>query len=166
MNWLAFVLCLVLAGPVFADDGPYVINAQTNKLDRVRQVKTTAEDAASSTTSSASGLEIVDDNLITLLQGCSDGNTLKWTESTDLWSCANDVILSGTGPDLRWSPTSGDVIHAGAEYATNTGTIWFLSNVTDSKFYILFDNQHRLYFPQLTNCASLRTDGQGRVLCQ
>lgn len=36
-----------------------------------------------------------------LLQGCSDGNVLKWTESTSVWSCAADA---GSNP-LSIAPT-------------------------------------------------------------
>lgn len=48
-----------------------------------------ATDALSATTSSGSGLQLLSSGL-TLLQGCSDGQILKWTEATDLWGCAAD----------------------------------------------------------------------------
>lgn len=49
-----------------------------------------ATDALSANTSSGSGLELVSAGL-TLLQGCSDGQILKWTEATDLWACGADA---------------------------------------------------------------------------
>lgn len=52
-----------------------------------------ATNGLSSTTSSGSGLELVSAGL-TLLQGCSDGQILQWTEATDLWGCAT---VGGTG---------------------------------------------------------------------
>ncbi|KKU55709.1 MAG: hypothetical protein UX78_C0017G0012, partial [Candidatus Amesbacteria bacterium GW2011_GWA2_47_11] len=48
-----------------------------------------ATDALSSTTSSGSGLEALSAGL-TLLQGCSDAQILKWNETTDVWECASD----------------------------------------------------------------------------
>jgi collagen type VII alpha len=49
----------------------------------------TATDALSATTSSGSGLEKLASGL-TLLQGCADGQILKWNETTDVWACQND----------------------------------------------------------------------------
>jgi hypothetical protein len=40
-------------------------------------------------TESDSGLEVSDD-AIGLIQGCSDGQVLKWTDGTSSWACAND----------------------------------------------------------------------------
>lgn len=77
-----------------------------------------------------------------------------------------NVTLSGTGPDMRLSPTSGDTLHFGAEYAAATGTIGLISNVTDSKHYIVFRNDHLFEFPQYVSCKTgLTTGADGRVLC-
>ncbi len=50
----------------------------------------TATDALSSTTSTGSGLEVLSTGL-TLLQGCSTGQVLKWNEANDSWECGNDT---------------------------------------------------------------------------
>src|SRR5690606_31438258 len=43
----------------------------------------------SGSTASFSGLEFVSGNL-TMLQGCSEGQILKWDEVASQWRCAND----------------------------------------------------------------------------
>ncbi len=48
-----------------------------------------AANGLSSTTSNGSGLEITTGGL-TLLQGCDDGQIIKWNETTDTWACSND----------------------------------------------------------------------------
>ncbi len=48
-----------------------------------------SSDALSSTTSSGSGLEVTSGGA-TLLQGCNDGQLLKWNESGDTWGCSSD----------------------------------------------------------------------------
>ncbi|MCS7092622.1 MAG: MerR family DNA-binding transcriptional regulator, partial [Patescibacteria group bacterium] len=50
----------------------------------------TPTDGLSSTVSSGSGLEVLGAGL-GLLQGCADGQVLKWNESNDSWECANDT---------------------------------------------------------------------------
>ncbi len=55
----------------------------------------TAVDGLSTTTSSASGLETIASGL-TLIQGCADGQILKWNETTDIWACQNDSGTSYT----------------------------------------------------------------------
>lgn len=73
-----------------------------------------ATDALSSTTSSGSGHELLSSGL-TLLQGCSDGQILKWTESTDLWGCAADANSgSATAWDVIGDPSGdGSIAFAG-----------------------------------------------------
>ncbi len=49
----------------------------------------------SNTTQSGSGLEILNNagaGGLTLLQGCADGEILKWDETNDLWKCAADGV--------------------------------------------------------------------------
>lgn len=55
-----------------------------------------AVDGASATTSNGSGLESLSGGLA-LLQGCADGEILKWTESSDTWGCGADAG-SGSSP--------------------------------------------------------------------
>ena len=77
-----------LGGSVTLDIGAgngITVNANDITVDL-----TAATDALSATTSSGSGLEVLASG-VTLLQGCSDGQTLKWTEASDVWGCANDI---------------------------------------------------------------------------
>lgn len=79
----------------------------------------------------------------------------------------NNLILSTTAPDVRWNPTSGDSFHAGAEYAASSGSIWFLSNVTDGQHYLRVRDDHQFELPQYANCTSgFTTGGQGRLYCK
>lgn len=73
-----------------------------------------ATDALSSSTSKGSGLELISAGL-TMLQGCSDGQILKWVESTDTWDCSADANSGGaTAWDAITDPTtSADVAFAG-----------------------------------------------------
>lgn len=98
-----------------------------------------------------------DDNLV-LGTGSSTVTFVKTSGTTDL-------NLSGNGTDLRMTPTGGDAIHFGAEYAAATGTIGMISNATDGKLYIVFRNDHLMEFPQYLNCGSLKTGADGKVLC-
>ncbi len=63
---------------------------------------TPAADAASDTTNSPSGLELIDKKL-TLFQGCADKEFEQWTETTDLWDCSNTLtsptVLEGMTVD-------------------------------------------------------------------
>ena len=65
-------------------------NGITVNADDITIDLTSATDALSSTTSSGSGLEVLSTGL-TMLQGCGDGQLLKWAESTDLWACGTDI---------------------------------------------------------------------------
>jgi len=63
-------------------------------------LKTVAENAVG-TTNSVSGLEFESGEL-TMLQGCSDGQILKWEETDDKWHCvADDSAGSITGTDTH-----------------------------------------------------------------
>ncbi len=52
-------------------------------------------DGDSTTTSSPSGLEKINNDL-TMLRGCADAELIQWTESTDLWGCAGNIDIPGT----------------------------------------------------------------------
>ena len=56
--------------------------------------------------SNYSGLEFGDtgDNELTLLQGCSDGQILKWNDSSNVWYCSTDQG-SGSGSS-KWTETT------------------------------------------------------------
>ena len=77
----------------------------------------------------------------------------------------NNLILSTTAPDVRWNPTSGDSFHLGAEYSATSGSILFLSNVTDGRHYLVVRNDHRFEFPQYSGCDRLYTVGNGLLVC-
>jgi hypothetical protein len=98
----------------------------TVNADDVTVDLTAATDALSSTTSSGSGLEVLASGL-TLLQGCSNGQLLKWNETSDVWECSADstggspsfdTITGGT------NTTAAMVVGSGASLNfTGTGTI-------------------------------------------
>ncbi|HEX9779979.1 MAG TPA: hypothetical protein VGB20_02050, partial [bacterium] len=98
---------------VVAGDASITVNAN----DLALNLKTTAQDTASATTTNAAGLEIIAggtaaQNGLTLLQGCGDGQILKWEEDTDTWDCAAD--FGGTGDITAvGSMTTGDVFADG-----------------------------------------------------
>jgi hypothetical protein len=73
--------------------------------------------ALSATTSTGSGLEILSSG-ITLLQGCTDGELLKWNETTDVWACSSD--------------TTGTTTNSFATIDTPTGTDPTADAPTDS----------------------------------
>jgi hypothetical protein len=65
-------------------------NGITVNADDIAVRVAASADALSSTTSSGSGLEVLASGL-TLIQGCADGQILKWNETTDVWACGNDT---------------------------------------------------------------------------
>ena len=97
-----------------------------------------ATDALSSTTSSGSGLQLLSSGL-TLLQGCSDGEILKWTESSDTWGCAVDGGGGGSG-DITGV---GDVA-SGEAFNGTAGTI-LTFNDTDGDRTIEYDNTNNQF---------------------
>lgn len=54
----------------------------------------TSSDGLSATTSSGSGIEVLTSG-VGLLQGCSDGQILKWNETSDVWACNADSTSPG-----------------------------------------------------------------------
>ncbi len=65
-------------------------NGITVNADDITVRVAASADALSATTSSGSGLEVLGSGL-TLLQGCSNNQVLKWNETTDVWACAADT---------------------------------------------------------------------------
>ncbi|HLF18139.1 MAG TPA: hypothetical protein VI749_04500 [Candidatus Omnitrophota bacterium] len=101
-------------------------------------LKTVAEDAVG-TTNSVSGLEFESAEL-TLLQGCSDGQILKWEEDDDTWHCQTDggttTTLQGAydndvdGGNATISLTADDesiVFLNPSASGTDTGTLLFIN---------------------------------------
>lgn len=82
------------AGTITAGSGNEVLTLSTGKIDADALTLIAAADAGTGT-SSGSGLIARSDG-IGLLQGCSDGQVLKWVESTDTWDCSADASGSGT----------------------------------------------------------------------
>ena len=60
-----------------------------------------AADAASATTQSPSGMEVVDGNL-SLILGCAGNQILKWNETGDQWYCAADETGAGAAATPYW----------------------------------------------------------------
>lgn len=100
------------------------------------ELKDNAENGVG-TTSSVSGMEFESGEL-TLLQGCADGEILKWEEDTDTWDCATDggsgmntftlAGDTGTGQTIGDGNTltvAGGVGIDTADSATDTVTITF-----------------------------------------
>jgi len=108
-------------------------------------------DALSATTSSGSGLEVIASQGLGLLQGCSDGQILKWNETTDVWYCATDaggggdldsvydadtdkVLTIDNASGLTFNMTAGDfVIQAGGSNILSfddvTGLVTFVDDI-------------------------------------
>lgn len=74
-------------GLVIAGSGSEALTVASGKIDADAIGLISATNDASSTTSSASGLESISDTLA-LLQGCSDTDTLAWDEDNDVWACS------------------------------------------------------------------------------
>jgi hypothetical protein len=83
-------------------NGAIVANA-----DNLEFTLAASANALSATTSSGSGLEILASGA-TLLQGCANGEILKWNETTDVWACGADS--SGTTESLDTAYDAGGTI--------------------------------------------------------
>lgn len=108
-------------------NGGIAVNA-----DNIALVLQPTGDGLSATTSSGSGLEILAGGLA-LLQGCSDGQTLKWNEAADTWGCAADAGSGGLGDDISVNganATNANFIDTVAS-GTIAGVAWSL-NTTPS----------------------------------
>ncbi len=103
---------------VVSGNGGIIANA-----DDITLTVAPSANALSSTTSTGSGLEILSTG-IALLQGCSDGNILKWVEATDTWDCSVDNAGGGLS-DADY----GDIT------VSSSGSVWTIDNgvVTSAK---------------------------------
>jgi hypothetical protein len=77
-------------------NGAIVANA-----DNLEFTVAASANALSATTSSGSGLEILASGA-TLLQGCANGEILKWNETTDVWACGADAAGSTESLDTAY----------------------------------------------------------------
>jgi len=82
-------------------------------------------------TSNNSGLEFqgAGSDLLTLLQGCSDTEVLKWTEASSLWGCAPDA--GGTNPLTIASPEELTLATGSATLAGSANTLTYHSMRTE-----------------------------------
>ena len=79
------------------------------------------------TTSSISGLELVNTDELSLIRGCADTEVLKWNESSKVWECAADAGASGSGISTVEEDNSAVVTSA-----TNLDFLGADFNVTDA----------------------------------
>ncbi|MDQ3158881.1 MAG: hypothetical protein M3P98_01970, partial [bacterium] len=87
---------------IVSANGGIIANA-----DNIALTIAPSADGLSATTSSGSGMEILASGL-TLLQGCSDTQILKWNEATDVWACSADA--GGAGASLQGAYDTGATI--------------------------------------------------------
>lgn len=92
------------------------VNSAGDSITTDTGIVASGSDGDSSTTQSDSGLETIGGN-ITILRGCSDGQLMKWVESTDLWKCAADAT-GGGGANL-WETMTGDTGSVAANSTTD-----------------------------------------------
>jgi len=63
------------------------------------------------TTSSVSGLELINSDEISLIRGCSDSQLLKWNDTAKTWICADDT--GGAGSGISTVRESMDLLQSG-----------------------------------------------------
>jgi hypothetical protein len=129
-----------------------------------------AVDGASSTTSNGSGLESLSGGLA-LLQGCSDGQILKWSESTDSWGCAVDSSSGGVSADsldfAEFSDTmtldaSTSIAFGASTFGltfTNNGSADEIHNLSSTGDFVVQDNGVNAFTVNDSGATSLGTAG-------
>ncbi len=105
LSYNASTNALTVGGTLTAGSGAEVLTLATGKIDADAITLVSALDGRTGS-SSASGLSVHSDGLA-LLQGCTDGQILKWVESTDTWDCAADNSGGGGGLTVGGAITSG-----------------------------------------------------------
>src|SRR3989344_2398578 len=88
-----------IGGTITAGSSNTAVTLATGLIDADALTLITAADGGTGT-SSGSGLIARSDG-IGLLQGCADGQVLKWVESTDSWDCATDATGAGGTPNMN-----------------------------------------------------------------
>ncbi len=125
-------------------------------------LKTTKENAATTTTDSASGLEY-DGGFLTMLQGCADNEILKWDETQDDWNCEAESGGSGDVTSVG-DCTSGACLDGTSDGGTNFALFDGDSNkVTISSGNLSADITMVLPTNDGDNLQFLRTDGSGTL---
>ena len=89
-----------------------------------------------STNSSFSGLEFASGEM-TLLQGCGDGEVLKWEEDDDTWKCASDNNSGGGGGGGQLTEEEVEDYVGGMLGGTETGiTVTYQDGTNDIDFVV------------------------------
>ncbi|MBI4058031.1 hypothetical protein HY405_01825, partial [Candidatus Microgenomates bacterium] len=138
------------AGTITAGSGNEVITLSTGKIDADALTLAAAADGGTGI-SSGSGLEARSDG-IGLLQGCTDGQVLKWVESTDTWDCAADS--TGGGGGFPTETLTGDLESLSSSAYTTIFTIPLTTNTTNVIYAIL---------AQSTSATTVGIQTRGRV---
>ncbi|MEX1997846.1 MAG: hypothetical protein WEA04_04205, partial [Candidatus Andersenbacteria bacterium] len=107
-----------ISGVLQAGSGNENLTLSTGKIDADALTLTAAVDGGTGT-SSGSGLIARSDG-IGLLQGCADGQILKWVESTDTWDCAADS--TGGGSTTKFLNTQHNIASTTATEVTEIST--------------------------------------------
>ena len=149
-----------IGGTITAGSGNTVITLSTGMIDADALTLVSAADGRTGT-SAASGLAVYSDGL-SLLQGCSDGEILKWEEDTDTWDCAADNGGGGSG-DIT---SIGDVA-SGAAFDGTAGTTLTFDD-TDGDQTLSYDTtNNKFVFSDNLSIGSagvdISTDGDGAI---
>ncbi len=133
---------------------------------------TPAADGASSTTSSPSGLEFISGQL-SLLQGCSDGNALKWVESTDTWDCGTvsaTAVVTIQENDATVGSSTGTLDFLGSDFnitESPAGEDNIAIDYTNSKIVRSDQNEtitgNWTFTPSSTNDLTINTDADSTL---
>ena len=121
-----------LGGSVTVDIGAgngITVNANDIAVDL-----TVATDALSATTLSGSGLEALGTGL-TLIQGCGDGQLLKWNETTDVWGCGNDIDTDTDAQDLTLVTNTLSLTNDG----TSVSLAAYLDNTDSQNLFLTYN---------------------------
>ena len=98
-------------GTIQAGSSNITLTTAAGTIDASTALTLTSSDGAGAT-SSGSGLEVGNTTAIGLIQGCADGEILKWTDSSSVWSCAADAGAGSspfsTGSGLITKTTASD----------------------------------------------------------
>ena len=109
-----------IGGTITSGSSNIAVTLATGFVDADALTLTAAVDGGTGT-SSGSGLMARSDG-IGLLQGCTDGQVLKWVESTDTWDCAADSTGGGGVPNMNYVADTN--ISAIAASNNNTTEYW------------------------------------------
>ncbi len=118
------------AGVIQAGSGNVNITTATGALDAAALGLISGVGAGG--LSSGSGLE-VDTNSLGLLQGCSNGQILKWNDGTSVWACSADLSGGGGG-------TLNDAYVNGAAVTLSSADISLSLADDTNDYHLVLDN--------------------------